>query len=42
MKQLYTWRRLGVSHYLETETIRAEDGERLVSWRYWASLEPGS
>jgi hypothetical protein len=33
----YTWREQGVEHFLEVTT---GEGERLVSWRCWASLEP--
>jgi hypothetical protein len=36
---VYTWRRSGIDHYLET-TIGDEDSKTLVSWRCWASLEP--
>jgi hypothetical protein len=35
--QTYTWREGGVDYFLET---LVGEGERLLSWRCWASLEP--
>jgi hypothetical protein len=34
---VYTWRRAGARHFLETTV--GEDGETLLSWRCWVSLE---